>query len=59
MFEIFIKETMYGFKLILIDNSTGGTHEKYNVIFNSDCQNIYFSTEDSAFSNAIDLLINN
>lgn len=47
-----------GYGLILIDYTMPGTHAHYNVLFNSDCQNVYFKTEDEAFENALDILVN-
>lgn len=56
--KITILNTRYGFKLLVIDCTKGGTHSNYNVLFNSDCQNIFFTTYDEAFSQAMDILIN-
>lgn len=56
--KIIIMQARVGYGLILIDYTKGGTHKTYNVMFNSDCQNIYFKSEDEAYEKAMDILIN-
>ncbi len=56
--KIIIMKGKRGYGLIVIDYTIGGTHKDYNVLFNSDCDNIYFSSEDEAFENALDILVN-
>ena len=42
----------YLWSVHIIDHNRAGTHEKYNVLFNSVCEGLYFKTEQDAIYHA-------